>query len=165
MKATYEDCLQTNPRLNLVEAWPASIFPDAEYQYFRDCGCLICSLTVLLRHGGVEETAIDPWMLNQRLIACGAFTPAADLKLEKIGRLYPLEYLGELSYSKGDLCRAVENGMLCLITVPGVLAENHFTALLTVVEVDVLVFDPLYGEKHLSEYDRVCGIRMFRRDP
>lgn len=165
MKADYEDCLQTNPRLNLQEAWPASRFPDAEYRYFRDCGCLVCALTVLLRHGGVEDAAIDPWILNHRLIACGAFTAAADLELDRIGRLYPLEYLGAVSYSGEDLSRAVEDGMLCLITVPGIHAENHFTALLTVTADDALVFDPLYGEKHLTEYARVCGIRLFRRNP
>ena len=165
MKKIFGDCLQTNPRLNREEAWPASQFPDAEYRYFRDCGCLVCALTVLLRHGGMEEAATDPWVLNQRLIAAGAFTPEADLELEKIAGLYPLKYLGEVIYSKENLCCAVGKGMLCLITVSGIHAEKHFTALLTPIENEALVFDPLYGIKTLSEYDRVCEIRLFRRDP
>jgi len=165
MKAKYDDCLQTAPQLNLAEAWPASRFPDAEYRYFRDCGCLVCALTVLLRQSGLADAALDPWVLNRRLIACGAFTPAADLELEYVERLYPLVYLGAEPWSREGLCRAAEKGEPCLITLPGVHAENHFTALLCLTPDDALLFDPLYGEKRLSTCGRVCGIRRFRLYP
>ncbi|MCR5577381.1 MAG: hypothetical protein K6F56_10265 [Oscillospiraceae bacterium] len=157
---------QDDPRLNEAEAWPKTDFPDAEYTYFRECGCLVCALAVLLRHHGLEdnaEDAFDPWLLNRRLIACGAFTSGADLELEEIRKLYPLIYAGATPYTREALVRLAENGSPCLITVPGIRADRHFTALLCLTPDDAVVFDPLCGERKLSEYARVCEIRAFRR--
>ena len=162
----YETFLQTNPQLNEEEAWPAHRFPEADYRYFRECGCLICSLSVLLLESGLEENTeekpFNPWILNQRLIACGAFTPSADLELADIQKLYPLRYCGSLPYSREALEHSVKSGSLCLITVPGIHADRHFTAVLRLVANDAVVFDPLCGEKNLSDYDQVCEIREFR---
>ena len=87
---------QDAPWLNEAEAWPKALFPDAEYHSFRECGCLVCALAVMLKSSGLEnaseEARFNPWVLNQRLITCGAFTPAADLELENVRKLYPLEY-------------------------------------------------------------------------
>ena len=156
---------QDDPRLNRVEAWPATVFPDAEYRYFRDAGCLVCSLAVLLRECSVEseqdEALFNPWVLNQRLVDCGAFSPAADLELSDIRKLYPLEYLGEVSYSVDALDVAKRNGLPCLIAMPGENASRHFTALLDVSEGDALVFDPCAGERRLSSYDQICEMRLF----
>ncbi len=167
MDRSYMIWLQTDPRLNRAEAWSAAQFPDAEFRYFRDCGCLVCALAVMLRHCGVEqasdERAFDPWILNQKLIDCGAFTAAADLELSRIGRLYPLEYLGAVPYRRDVLIRATGRGFPCLITVPGERAERHFTALLELLPDDAIVFDPVCGEKRLSTYGRIWEIRMFRR--
>ena len=168
MEANYEGWLQTDAHLNREEAWPARLFPEADCRYFRDCGCLVCSLAVLLRHGGLEtadESRFDPWILNRRLIDCGAFTPAADLELSQIRKLYPLRYAASLPYSREGLERAAADGSLCLITVPGIRAERHFTALLQLTPDDALVFDPLCGEKRLRQYERLCEIRVFRRLP
>lgn len=164
-KGNYEGWRQDNPRLNEVEAWPKGQFPKADHTRFRECGCLVCSLAVLLRHYRIEKTAeeelFNPWILNQRLIKCGAFTPEADLELEDIRKLYPLKYTGSVPYSREALREAVEEGSLCLITVPGIHAEKHFTALLRLTPDDAVVFDPLCGEKKLSEYDEVREIRRF----
>ena len=107
MIPTYESWFQTASQLNLEEAWPARLYPDAEYRYFRDCGCLMCALAVMLRHCGIEkeedQSLFNPWILNQRLIDCGAFTSDADLELSFINRLYPIEYLGEFPYSRETL--------------------------------------------------------------
>ncbi len=88
----------------------------------------------MLRHTGFEtetdESLFDPWILNRRLIECGAFTPAADLELSEISRLYPLEYAGRAAYSRDALTRTADSGQPCLVTVPGVNAPRHFTALL-----------------------------------
>ena len=118
MKRSYNHWRQKELRFNRAEAWPAERFPDADYRYFRDCGCLVCALAVMLRHSGTEkeedESLFDPWILNKRLIDCGAFTPAADLELFCISRLYPLEYVGRFrmpgmlwfrSWNRG--CRAL----------------------------------------------------------
>lgn len=156
---------QDDPRLNRAEAWPASLFPDAAYRYFRDAGCLVCALTVMLNECSVEneqdEAVFNPWVLNQRLISCGAFSSDADLELEDIARLYPLDYLGEVPYSREALLLSAKKGAPCLVTVPGVNAARHFTALLDVTEDDALVFDPCCGERILSSYDQVCELRLF----
>ncbi len=166
MDQTCMTWLQTAPCLNRAEAWPAERFPEAEFRYFRDCGCLVCALAVMLRRCGLEasaeETCFDPWILNQRLIDCGAFTPAADLELSRISRLYPLEYLGAIPYTEEALQRADASGFPCLITVPGEKAERHFAALLDLLPDGGTVFDPACGIRRLRAYDRICEIRMFR---
>ena len=166
MGQAYRNWRQGDPCLNQSEAWPASLFPAAEYRYFRDCGCLVCALAVMLRHYGIEreadESLFNPWILNQRLIDCGAFSPEADLELYDISRLYPLEYLGEAPYSREVLVQVAEGSLPCLITVPGDHADVHFTTLLQVLPHDAEVFDPLCGEKRLGSYDRICEIRAFR---
>ena len=166
MDRRYLTWLQTDPRLNRAEAWPAEQFPDAEFRYFRDCGCLVCALAVMLRLCGIEqgsdEEPFDPWILNQKLICCGAFTPAADLELSRIGRIYPLDYQGAVPYTGDVLFQAAESGFPCLITVPGEKSERHFLALLELLPDDATIFDPVCGEKKLSTYDRICEIRMFQ---
>jgi hypothetical protein len=165
MDQTYMTWLQKDLNLNLAEAWPEERFPDAEFRYFRDAGCLVCALAVMLRHFGIEQTAdeglFNPWILNQRLIDCGAFSPAADLELSRINRLYPLEYLGAVPYSGNALSWFAKNGSLCLITVPGDKTDCHFTTLLELLSDDAIVFDPICGEKRLSMYERLCEIRVF----
>ena len=161
----YDRWLQEAPRLNEAEAWPRAIFPDADFTYFRECGCLVCALAVMLRQSGLERDGdlFDPWRLNQRLIDCGAFTPSADLKLREIRRLYPLAYVGPAPYSREALEQIVEGGSLCLLTVPGLRSERHFVTPLALLPGDAAIFDPLYGERKLSEYARVIDIREFRR--
>ena len=167
MDQAYKYWRQDDPRFNQSEAWPASLFPTAEYRHFRDCGCLVCALAVMLRHYGIEEEAnedlFNPWVLNQKLIDCGAFSPGADLELLYINRLYPLTYLGEEPYSQETLVRFAKSGLPCLVTIPGNNADAHFTTLLQVLPDDAVVYDPLCGEKKLSSYDRICEIRPFRK--
>ena len=166
MNELYLNWRQTDPRFNKAEAWPAQQFPDAQFRFFRDAGCLVCALAVLLRHTGLEKEAdenlFNPWILNRRLIDCGAFTPAADLELSGIGRLYTIDCLEAVPYSEDALVRATQNGLPCLITVPGKNAARHFLALLHLLSRDAVVYDPLCGERTLRSYDRVCEIRMFR---
>ena len=168
MKLAYKNWRQTDTRFNREEAWPAEQFPDADFRYFRDAGCLVCALAVMLVHFGIEkaedESLFDPWILNRKLIGCGAFTPAADLELSDIGRLYPLSYLGSVSYSQETLAQIAESGLTCLITVPGVNAEHHFTTLIRFLPDDAVVYDPLCGERNLGSYVRICEIRLFRTE-
>lgn len=158
---------QADLRFNQAEAWSAQQFPEADYRYFRDCGCLICALAVMLRHSGIEkeedESLFNPWILNRKLIDCGAFTPAADLELSYINRLYPLVYWGSIPYSREALLQIVEKGLPCLVTVPGEHAARHFTTPLFTLPDDAIVFDPFSGMQRLSAYDRICEIRIFRQ--
>ena len=166
MEEAYKNWRQDDPRYNMTEAWPAQQFPTAKYRYFRDCGCLVCALAVMLRHNGIEKTEdenlFNPWILNTRLIDCGAFLPDADLELLDISSLYPLEYVGAQPYSRDALVQIAKTGSPCLITVPGNNAYTHFTALYCVLQDDAMVYDPICGEKMLSSYDRICEIRVFR---
>lgn len=165
MERTYATWRQDDAFLNACEAWPATLFPDAEYHYFADCGCLVCALAVMLLHCSVEteldEERFNPWILNQRLIDCGAFSSAADLDLEAISRLYPLEYRESVPFSMLALAQRADQGWPCLITVPGKLAERHFTTFLGMRGDDAVVYDPVCGERLLSSYKRVCEIRVF----
>ena len=119
---------QDDPRLNERQAWPKEAFPEADYAWFRESGCLVCSLAAMLLRFGLEknteEEPFNPWILNQRLIACGAFTPAADLELDDIWKLYPLRYIGSVPYSWEALKQLTESGSLCLLTVPGIRAPG-----------------------------------------
>ncbi len=165
MDRVYMYWRQNEPRFNQTEAWPRRLFPEAEYTFFRDAGCLVFALAVMLRHHGVEKTAdesrFNPWILNQKLISCGAFDSAADLDLSFINRIYPLEYLGSVDYSKGALDEMMEKNLPCLVTVPGINANRHFTTLLSMLP-HATVFDPVCGEKSLSTYDKIFEIRIFQ---
>ena len=166
MKQDYLNWRQTDPRFNLKEAWPSKKFPLADYHYFRDCGCLICSLAVLLCLCGLEnaddESRFNPLILNRRLIDCGAFDTKADLDLSQINKLYPLEYTGAIECSDTSLRFLSETHTPCLITVPGKNAETHFIAFYDLLPGDALVYDPMNGIKTLSSYEKTIDIRVFR---
>lgn len=166
MDAAYKSWRQTDSCLNRQEAWSAAQYPDATYHYFKDCGCLVCALAVMLRHYGIEttedETLFNPWVLNKRLIDCVAFSSAADLDLSRVCRLYPLEYLGAMPYSRDAMDEIVQEGLPCLVTVPGVNASKHFLTICESAQEDVMVYDPLCGESRLSSYNKVLEIRAFR---
>lgn len=164
---SYINWRQDDPRFNEREAWPKEDFPDAGYHYFRESGCLVCSLAIMLRHTGIEretdESRFNPWILNQKLIEIGAFDPEADLELEDIPKMYPVSYLGEVPYSLEKMRRYSDEPYACLITVPGKKAAEHFTAFYRLLEEDVIVTDPLCGLQRLSQYEKVNAIRVFRK--
>lgn len=166
MEAAYTYWRQNDPRFNREEAWPAVLFPDAKYRYFCDAGCLVCALAVMLLQYGMEraeeENRFDPWILNWKLISSGVFDSSADLELSYINRLYPLAYRGEVPYSPNALRLFMESGQPCLVTVPGEKAPLHFTVPCRMLSNDILLFDPLCGERKLNSYDRFCDIRLFQ---
>lgn len=120
---------------------------------------------MMLRHHNIEKTTdeelFNPWILNQRLIDCGAFYPTANLELTHISRLYPLEYLGAMPYSKDALAQVMQDDLPCLVTVPGINATWHFTMPYELLEDDVMLLDPLCGTRRLSSYDHAHDIRVF----
>ena len=167
-KERYKSWEQADPRYNETQAWPAALFPDARFHLFKECGCLITSLAILLRHYGIEkeedENLFNPWILNQRLIACGAFDSEADLEIEDINKLYPLEYSETLPYSREKLVEVWETGRPFLIAVPGVRGERHFIVPDDLTEDDMAVIDCAWGKKYLSEFDQILEIRVFKRN-
>ncbi|MBP1585226.1 MAG: polysaccharide deacetylase family protein [Lachnospiraceae bacterium] len=164
--ADFRDFLMDDPRYSREKAWPEERFPDANYHYIRDTGCLVCAISYMLRKNGIEKesdiNAFNPWIFTMRLIESGAFTPAADLNLFAISSLYPLLYEGPVRYSEKRLIEYAENGYLCLLTVPGQKGIHHFIALDHILPGDASVFDPKFGMKLLSDYGRVLEIRPFR---
>ena len=164
---TFRNWRQDDPRFNESEAWPSPLFPEADYHYFRDCGCLICSLAIMLRLHHIEEEdcedRFNPWILNQRLIECGAFSPGADLYMDMICKLYPIEYGGYIRYSREMLIRLLKDGALCLITVRGKIGVRHYVVFDKLAGDDVMVIDPDKGSRLLSTYANVFEIRPFFR--
>lgn len=165
---TYLSWRQDDPRFNQAEAWPRKLFPDAQFRYFHESGCLVCALAIMLRHSGIEketnEILFNPWILNQRLIAVGAFDSQADLELDDISKLYPtVSYLGDYPYSRENIEKFTSQRYACLISVPGKRSTEHFTALCRLLEDDVTVIDPIIGERRLSEYKKIISIRVFRK--
>ena len=157
---------QAAPELNREEAWPAGLFPDAQYHYFKDVGCLVTSLAIMLRHFGTEEendeNQFNPWILNNRLIEAGAFNRAADLRLWSINRIYPLDYLGQIPYSEEIMLNLCRMDYPFLITVTGVKDPRHFLAPYKLTGDDMIVIDPAAGKRCLSEFENICELRMFR---
>lgn len=163
----YKKWKQTDAAFNEEQAWPASLFPDATYRYFSECGCVVTALSIMLRHFNIEQqadpTKFNPWILNERLIHCGAFDAAADLVLPDIDMLYDLEYAGAIVYSRESIIRIFQSGEPFLITVPGTNAPKHFIAPDALTEDDVAVIDSASEKRFLSEYDKVLELRLFRR--
>ena len=163
----YKQWKQTDAAFNQKEAWPASLFPDASYRYFSECGCVVCALAAMLRHYGIEKQSdvsrFNPWILNEKLIRCGAFSVAADLMLADIDLLYELEYAGAVVYSREKLVEIYQSGEPFLITVSGTNAPRHFIAPDYLTEEDLAVIDSASEKRFLSEYEKVLELRLFRR--
>ena len=162
---TFEGFLQGDPRWNEQEAWPADEFPDADYHYIWECGCLVCAIADLLRFYGIEtetdERRFNPFILNQRLIQCGGFFSTANLDVGAISSLYPITYRGSARYSREKLAELIGKGMYCLITVPGRMSAVHFLAVTGLTPDDAVVMDPYVGKRYLSEYSQIYEIRFF----
>ncbi len=167
-KKTYRKWRQDDPAFNEKEAWPGSRFPDAEWHMFREKGCLVTALAIMLRHFSIEkekdERLFNPWILNQRLIACGAFDSRADLNLRDINRLYSLDYSGAMTCSRENLQAVWETGQPFLIAVAGDQGERHFLVAEEMAQDDLVVIDPLWDRKYLSEYDQVIELLVFWRN-
>ena len=162
----YRSWRQADPGYNQEEAWPASLFPGADFHYFKECGCLVTSLAIMLRHYGIEtetdESRFNPWILNQRLIKAGAFTRYANLQIKRIDRLYPLDYIGPIPYSREAVVSASQEGSPFLVAVPGVRGERHFIVPDYLTEDDLAIIDCAWHKKYLSAFDRIMEIRLFR---
>ena len=162
----YENWKQTDPYLNHLEAWPAGIFPEAKWHYFKESGCLITSLSIMLCRFRIEQECdpkcFNPWILNERLKSIGAFTPAADLFISDICKLYPVVYTGELPCSKQELVRLLGAGTPFLVTVPGIRGDRHFVVPDRLTDDGLIIIDPLRGKTVLTESDIIIDLRVFQ---
>jgi len=161
----YRTWKQTDPAFNEKEAWPKEQFPRAHYHYLKDTGCLLTSLSIMLRHFGIEketeERKFNPWILHERLLAAGVYDEVADLCLQRVHRVYPIEYCGSVPFSKETLQRVAGTGEPFLIAVPGQLAPRHFIAPDHPEGDTFTVFDPNSEKQSLEEYPAVLELRIF----
>ncbi len=166
-KETYREWIQSDPAYNQTPAWPKEIFPEAEYHYFKECGCFVTSLAIMLRRFEIEREAdtskFNPRILNERLIASGAFDSAANLDLSYISKLYPLVYEGMAPYTREVMEDLFASGEPFLLTVPGVHGTRHAIVPDKLFKDDVAVIDCARHKKRLSEFDSICELRIFRR--
>ena len=167
-REVYREWTQLSERFNEAEAWTENLFPDAEYRFMKEAGCLVVSLAIMLRYFGIEteedEELFNPMILNERLIAVGAFDSAADLYLKHINKLYALDYIGSMGYSDERVQMLIQRGNPFLICVPGVRGDKHFVAFDGIcADGDIAVTDPAGDKARLSEYDKVLELRVFRK--
>lgn len=163
----YRTWNQDDPAFNKEEAWPAALFPDSSYHFFHECGCLITSLAIMLRHYDIEKETdparFNPWILNQKLIRKGLLDSMGDLHLYRIQEVYPLEYVDAIPFTWEDMRELCHEGYPFLITVPGVLGERHFVVPDHLTDTDLAIIECAWGKKYLSEFDVIHELRTFRR--
>ena len=163
----YKKWKQTDSEFNKEEAWTSQLFPDAKFRYFSDCGCVVTSLAIMLRHFGLEPETdpekFNPWILNELLIRCEAFTKSADLIIRNISRIYPLEYVGTTPYSKETVEELLKSGNPFLITVPGTNAPRHFIVPDCLMNGDLKIIDCYGDNQYISDYNTVYDLRVFRK--
>ena len=167
-KEVYREWTQLSEKFNKTEAWQEDLFPDAQYRFMKEAGCLIVSLAIMLRRFGIEtednEELFNPMILNERLIAVGAFDAAADLYLKHINKLYALDYIGSMGYSDERLQMLIQRGNPFLIAVSGVRGDRHFVAFDGFCDDgDIAVLDPARRAERLSDYNTVLELRVFRK--
>ena len=164
-KDLYRTWKQADERYNEEAAWPSSEFPDAEYHYFREAGCLVLALAIMLRHFGIEnepdESKFNPYILNERLKEVGAFLPNADLMLDYISKLYPLEWVGFTHYTTAKMKSYYGTHQPFLITVPGVNAANHFIIPDIMTDGNLKVIDNAFHKEWITDYEKVYNIYIF----
>lgn len=163
----YRNFRQDDPQYNKTEAWPASEYPGAAYHYMRESGFVVTSLAIMLRKWGIEKEGdtgkFNPLVLLERLKEKRAYNQFADMDIYRIQELYPLQYLGPVDYSYDVLKECFEKEIPCLLTVKGERDISHFIVPDELTGDDVLVIDPLHGERYLSGYEKIYTIRRFRK--
>ena len=164
-KDLYRTWRQNDPRYNKEEAWDSSEFPDATYNYFREAGCLVLALAIMLRHFGIEnetdESKFNPYILNERFKEVGAFSSSADLMLDYINKLYPLEWAGFTHYTTAKMISYYQSKQPFLITVPGINAANHFIIPDEMADGNLKVIDNAFHKEWITDYDKVYNIYIF----
>ena len=45
---SYREWTQLSQKFNETEAWQEDLFPDAQYRFMKEAGCLVVSLAIIL---------------------------------------------------------------------------------------------------------------------
>lgn len=163
----YRSWRQYDYRYNQEQAWPESEFPDTTYRYLRDVGCFITSLAIMMRHFGIEKEdkfeRFNPWIFFKRTKEAGFFNTAAEFDPYRISEMYPIEYVGDIPYSREKLIECIEKGYACMVSVPGIHGIYHYMVPEKITDCDVKIIDCGWDCEYLSEFSEVCDIVLFRK--
>lgn len=121
--------------LNEKAAWEKEKFPNAQYHYFKECGCFVTSIANLLIKYNLESNSFSPWTLNEKLKKIGGFSDAADLYANAIEKLYPINYCGREKYTKERALELLDKGYACILVVRGVNYPLHYVLMDSKTEV------------------------------
>lgn len=163
----YTQWKQYDPEWNQAEAWIWQEYPDATIHTMRGAGCLVTSIAMLLRHYDVIENvdldAFNPWICNETLKAAGAFNSEADLIYGYVENAYPgFVYQDCIDYDLSALKNLMDDGYACIVKVSG---RQHYVAVNTIVDDDVVIMDPGSDATSLSAYGGGSYILYFAPTP
>ena len=163
----YTQWRQGDSEWNQQEAWPASQYPGASMRWMRQAGCLVTSISMLLRHYNVVVTSdvnsFNPWICNNALKAAGAFTSSADMYWDGVRKAYPgFVYVGSAAYSREKLASLYSQGYACVVGVNG---NGHYVAVRSADSSGAVIMDPGWGYTSLSNFSSVNSIYYYSATP
>ena len=163
----YTQWRQGDSEWNQQEAWPASQYPGASMRWMRQAGCLVTSISMLLRHYNVVVTSdvnsFNPWICNNALKAAGAFTSSADMYWDGVRKAYPgFVYVGSAAYSREKLASLYSQGYACVVGVNG---NGHYVAVKYADSSGATIMDPGWGYTSLSSFSSVNSIYYYSATP
>lgn len=148
---------QGDPEWNEAPAWSGGWS-----SFIQSSGCWVTSISMLLRHYGVETGDVNdfnPWIFCNELAAAGGITGSGDMRLSVIETVYPeFAYAGEYSYSHETLKELFDEGYACAVLING---GGHMVAVKNVTEDDAEIMDPASDKTLLSECSGVTTIYCF----
>lgn len=166
----YRQWKQYDPQWNEHPAWPRSAFPTNtdSYAYMRQAGCLVTSISMLLRHYNIIETdninEFSPWICNEKLKAVGAFSTGARLNFSKVSEAFPgFEYAGYESYNPQRASELYKQGHALVGFVETHTVTGHYVAISDASDPDnIEIYDPDSDYTRLDQWSKVYGIVIFK---
>ena len=166
----YTQWKQYDAEWNQQEAWTKEEFPNATMTYMSQCGCLVTTIAMLLRHYNVVPSSdlatFNPWICNEELKAADAFDCAADLYFGRVENAYPgMKYLGCVGYSLATVKELFNAGYACIVKVNGSSGLYHFVAVKAINGDTVSIMDPGSNATSLSAYGTKYEIFYYEMTP
>ena len=158
---------QDDERYNMTEAFDFENYPDAQYRYLKDNGCLVVALAIMVRLFGIEKETdfnkFNPLIFLERAKVAGCFSKSADFMLSEIPRLYPIEQFECIPYSREALIDSINKGYASVLMVAGKNAPHHYVVPYKILDNDVSIIDNKFRKNLVSQYKEVYYIVNFRR--
>ena len=136
----------------------------ADY-YYEKYAALLDSLLLLLRKDGLiddaEETDLNSFVLYRRLVDCGIISPEGRIYLRFMYRLYPINYNGDVPFSRDALRRLLAMDARCLIKADRKDGRVSYPLVLSMTQDDIVLMNPGQGIHSFSDYQEGLGILIF----